>query len=450
MLTDHAKWRSFAEQAQDVAGEPIRFETAYTHNATLEAARFRLTNGLRIVVMADPRAPVFAYQSWFDVGSRDESPDRTGLAHLFEHLMFKGTHKHPSGTFDREMERRGSETNAATWVDWTYYTAALTTAGNNLETIVDFESDRMQGLVLDEASFRSELEVVKNERRMSVDNAIGGFLTERLHQLAFTAHPYRWPTIGAMEHLESATLEHVQQFYQRFYVPNNAVVVVVGDVSPVKVLTNVARAYGKIAACPFKRPQRPVEPRQREGRQEVVQRPIVAPQMVVGYHARAQSDAGYAALEVLNEVLSAGDSGRLYQRLVVEKALASDIAGYVHPFGEPGLYEVAMTLRPGVAWEQALDAVQGTLDDVARTVRPPELDKARNGLELTAWESLGDAEGCAEALGHHEVTEGDFGLAFRWITRSQSVASEALVEVADDVFRPDNRTVVAALPEGKT
>src|SRR5690606_24858724 len=151
------------------------------------------------------RAPVFTYQTWFAVGSRDEDPQRTGLAHLFEHLMFKGTPRFPAGTLDREMESRGAQTNAATWVDWTYYTVSLAAQEDNLQTVVELEADRMQNLQLDEDVFRSELEVVKNERRMSVDNSVPGSMSEELFALAYREHPYRWPTIGAMEHLEATT-----------------------------------------------------------------------------------------------------------------------------------------------------------------------------------------------------------------------------------------------------
>ncbi|MEK7703326.1 MAG: insulinase family protein, partial [Myxococcota bacterium] len=160
--------------AQAATQVSARFLDHHRYNDDLLAARFALANGLTIVLMVDRRAPVFAYQTWFRVGSRHEDPERTGLAHLFEHLMFKGTRTHPTGTFDREMERRGTQTNAATWVDWTFYTQSLAARGDNLETLAGFEADRMRNLVLDEKTFRSELEVVKNERRMSVEDSIGG------------------------------------------------------------------------------------------------------------------------------------------------------------------------------------------------------------------------------------------------------------------------------------
>ena len=242
------------------SGRRVDLLSQHRYNESLSVGRFALENGLGMLVLSDDRAPVFAYQTWFGVGSKHEDPQRTGLAHLFEHLMFKGTRNHRPGEFDREMERRGTQTNAATWVDWTYYTETLAARGDNLATVIRFEADRMTELLIDEATFKSELEVVKNERRLSVEDSVSGLLSEKLYATAFTVHPYRWPTIGAMQHLEAARIDELVQFYRTHYAPNNATVVVAGAIDVAETLTLLARAYGPLSPQPLPKRDLPNEP----------------------------------------------------------------------------------------------------------------------------------------------------------------------------------------------
>ena len=417
----------------------------------LAAVRYRLPNGLTLLVVPDDRAPIFAYQTWFRVGSKDEDPQRTGLAHLFEHLMFKGTRKYASGVFDREMEKRGAQTNAATWVDWTYYTQSLSTRGDNLATVIDFEADRMTGLVLDAQTFASELEVVKNERRMSVDDSVPGTLSEQLVALAFTKHPYRWPTIGSMQHLEAASLADLELFYRTHYAPNNATVVLVGHVELVPALTMLARGYGALAAQPPVRRGPWSEPAQLTSRHKVIRRQLLAPQMVVGYHAPAQNDPAFIALEVLAETLVSGDTARLYNRLVTHEGIATDVGGFLSPFAEPGLFEFHITARPDVDPQRILAILQEELDAIQQGLRPAELNKARHGLELARLESLKDVEGCAEALGHFETNYGDFSLALTRGDAYAQITEPMLRQAAAATFKITQRNTVLALPsEGQS
>jgi zinc protease len=419
----------------------------YRHNATLVAARFRLDNGLGIVMMPDHRAPVFAYQTWFRVGSKHEDSERTGLAHLFEHLMFKGTVRHPTGELDREMERRGSQTNAATWVDWTYYTQMLATRGDNLPTVIDFEVDRMTGIILDQATFESEREVVKNERRMTVEDSVAGTLSETLYATAYTSHPYRNPTIGSMAHLDAASLDDLRHFYRAYYAPNNATVVLVGDLDPAATLIALAAAYGPLASQQLPQQHRPEEPRQNVARQCQLERPVVAPQLMIGFHAPAQGDADYALVEMLSEILVAGDNARLYHRLITVEQLATELAGYQAPFAEPSLYEVVVTARPGADPQRIIDVVQEELDRLAsEDVAPRELEKARNGLELALLDALSTPEGCAEALGHFETNHSSIAMAFEGPETWSAVDAASLRRVAAELFRAGNRTAVVAVP----
>jgi zinc protease len=189
--------------------------------------RYRLENGLTILLLRDRSAPVCAYYTWFSVGSRHEKEGKTGLAHLFEHLMFNETENYKAGEFDRKLEESGAESNAATWVDWTYYHEAV--PKDRLPLAVKLEAERMARLVLREPQVKSEKEVVANERRYRVDDDVEGAANELLYKTAFTRHPYHWPTIGWMADIVGFSPEDCGRFYKTYYAPNNAVVVVVGD-----------------------------------------------------------------------------------------------------------------------------------------------------------------------------------------------------------------------------
>ncbi len=442
-MTDFAKAAALAQQQ---SGHAVRLEAEGAFSPALRAARFRLENGLRVVFLPDFRAPIFAYQTWFKVGSKDEEPTRTGLAHLFEHLMFKGTRTHAAGVFDREMERRGTQTNAATWVDWTFYHQALAARADNFQTVIDFEADRMTGLVLDETTFRSELEVVKNERRMSVEDSVFGSMNEHLFAHAYAKHPYRWPTIGSMAHLEATTLADLERFYRTYYAPNNAVVVVAGALEPEEALPLIAKRYGGLASQPIQRQAITAEPPQRQARLLRLEKPVATTQMAVAYHAPAQLDPAFDALEVWSDALVSGDTARLYRRLVTEEQVATEVDGALMPFADPGLYEIFVNLRPEVDPLAVLDIIQEELDRLPQGLAPEETDKAKNGLELSFVEGWRAAEGAAEALGHFEVNYDNFGLAFTGLERLARIDEKLLAETAAKTFRADNRTVVIADP----
>ena len=217
---------------------------------------FRLGNGLKVILVRDPSAPVFAYQTWFAVGSRHEREGITGIAHLFEHLMFNQTENHPPGELDRLIETAGGDTNAATWVDWTYYRDNLPKA--ELPLAVELEADRMAHLTLGDKQVESEREVVANERRFRVEDDVDGFFNEELYKAAFTTHPYHWPTIGWMRDIEAISIEDCRAFYRTYYAPNNATVVLVGDVDEDGALALIERA---LRQDPVVRRFRPTAPR---------------------------------------------------------------------------------------------------------------------------------------------------------------------------------------------
>src|SRR5262245_41242706 len=232
----------------------------HAFSSRLSVAKHRLANGLTVLTLPDPIAPVVSYHTWYRVGSRHEQTGKTGLAHLFEHLMFNQTENLAAGEFDRLMESAGGDTNAATWVDWTYYRDNL--PASKLELAVKLEADRMQHLTLTDAQVESEREVVANERRFAVDDTVDGFLSEELFKLAFDKHPYHHPTIGWMRDIHAITTDDARSFYRTFYAPNNACLVVAGDLDIDAALHEIERRYGGIPSATIPERAAPEEPRQ--------------------------------------------------------------------------------------------------------------------------------------------------------------------------------------------
>src|SRR5450432_4699340 len=224
-------------------GQVAHLETV-AFGPALNVERFRFGNGLELLFCEDHSAPVIAYHTWFRVGSRHEREGKTGLAHLFEHLMFNEVEGRKAGEFDRKLEEAGAESNASTWLDFTQYNVSI--PKDQLPLVVKLESERMSRLVLRDPQLTSEKEVVANERRYRVDDDVEGAVSELLWATAFETHAYRWPTIGWMADIEGFTTEDCRAFYDTFYAPNNATLVVVGDVTERRILELVVKAYGAI------------------------------------------------------------------------------------------------------------------------------------------------------------------------------------------------------------
>lgn len=410
------------------------------------ARRYRLGNGLGLIAAIDRRAPIVALQTWYRVGSRHERPGATGMAHLFEHLMFGQTESLPPGEFDRLVERTGGESNAATWVDWTYYRLSL--PARDLELGIKLESERMQHLVLEHEPVESERDVVTNERRERVEDDVDGWLDEQLMAQAFTQHPYRWPTIGWMEDIRALALPDIRAFYRTWYAPNNATIVCVGDFDDEKLRELIAQYYGHIEPAQLPAAPRVVEPEQMKERIVRAPKPIATDRLLVGYKAPGQDDPDWAALEIVSTLLAGCPSARLYRRLVIEQEAASSVDAQLTPFRDPSLLRLAVTTARGHDADEVIATIDRELQSLLE--QPPtakEVEKAKALAETDFWSSLVDVDGKAEALGHYETALGDF--------RRLSVIADRLTAVtADDVARvvrtyllPTKRTVVIAEPE---
>jgi zinc protease len=433
------------------AGSALKYaELSYVgeapFGADLRVMRFRMKNGLSILLLVDKSAPVVAYHTWFKVGSRNESPGKTGIAHLFEHLMFNEIEGLEAGEFDRRLEELGAESNASTWLDWTHYNIAVPEAA--FETVAELESERMARLVLREPQVDSEKEVVANERRYRVDDDVEGSISELLWATAFEKHPYHWPTIGWMPDIEGFTVEDCRRFYETFYSPNNATIVVVGDVTPERALSKIQRVYGNQAPQTLPSGALAPEPVQSKERVVQVEKPTPTAKLNLGYKSPALGDPDHLALSVLGEVLFGGRSSRLVKKLIREREVASDVRVFVSPFIDAGLFEVFANARAGVSAEAVLEVIDAELARVvAEGVSEEELDRAKARIELGLLQGLATAEGKASTVGFYEVVLGDPAAAFKRVAELEKVTLKELHAVARRYLDTSRRTVVLARPQ---
>jgi zinc protease len=409
-------------------------------------ARYRLGNGLTLLVLDDASAPVVSYFTWYAVGSRHERPGKTGLAHLFEHLMFNETESLKAGEFDRLLEENGAESNAATWVDWTYYYESL--PADRFSLAVRLESERMARLVLRDAQVSSEKEVVANERRYRVEDDVEGTANEVLYKTAFAKHPYHWPTIGWMPDILGFTPEDCERFYRTYYAPNNAILVVVGDVREADVLRQVRDAYGTLPSSVIPPEDCDPEPPQRDLREVELKKPTATEKLLVGYHGPALGDADHATLTVLTEILFGGRASRGHRALVIDKEIASEVRGWVSTFKDPGLFELFATAREGHDARELLHALDAELDRVRReVVSEDELVRAKARLELSTLQSLESTSGKAEQLGFYELVLGDPCAIFRRLEAYRRVTASDVRKAARRYVTPHARTIVRVVPD---
>ena len=407
-------------------------------------SEFRLANGLEVVVISDHRTPVVTHMVWYRVGSADEPRGRAGIAHFLEHLMFKGTQAHPAGEFSRVVAELGGEENAFTSNDYTAYFQRV--AKEHLGTVMDFEADRMRGLVLTDTMVASERDVVLEERRMRVDSVPASQLGEAMMAALFVNHPYGAPIIGWNSEIEQLDREHALAFYRRFYAPNNAILVVGGDVTSEEVRALAEATYGKLAAEPGlsarARPQEPepVAARKLTLSDERVHQPTLQRMYLVPSYATA--DRGEAeALEVLAQALGAHVTGRLNKRLVLDSKLAvAASAWYSGTALDDNMFGVYAVPAEGVSLEELEKALDEALAELTRDgLTEAEIARAKTrlvadavyrrdshsslaryfGSGLTTGLSVGRMLAWPDAI--ERVTAADIGACLHWLDKRRSV-----------------------------
>ena len=405
-----------------------------------------LDNGLRVLLLEDHRSPVAAFQVWYRVGSRNEARGRTGLAHFLEHMMFKGTPTHGPRQFSRLVEQNGGRDNAFTSQDVTSY--YINIAADRLPLVLDLEADRMQHLLLDPGDIASERQVVLEERRTRTDDDPSGFLSEEVSTLAFKAHPYGQPILGWAEDVERITPEAMRAFYRTYYVPNNAIVVAVGDFRAADILDRIKQRFGGIPRGPDPPPVLAVEPPQNGERRVVVQRQAELPIVYLAYHVPSGASADAPALDVLSSVLSGGRASRLYRALVSDGQIALEAGGdYSFFMLDPYLFWFWATPLPGQKPETVEAALLAQMERLKTDpVNDEELRRAKNQIEAERVFAQDSVYQRATQLAQFELL-GGYALDGKFLEKIRAVTAADLLRAARTYFPGDRKNVGILLPK---
>jgi len=419
-------------------------------SATPVTAELTLENGLKVVVREDHRAPVVVSQIWYKVGASDEPDGLTGISHVLEHMMFKGTARHPSGEFSRIIAENGGRENAFTGPDYTAYFQQL--EKSRLAVAFELEADRMQNLVLDEAEAKKEIKVVMEERRLRTDDSPQGLAHEHFMATAYTVHAYKNPIIGWMRDLERLTVADLRAWYKQWYVPGNATLVVVGDVKPDDVFRLARQHFGPIQAAKAKRPRARTEPLQIATRRSSIQAPAEVPMLLMGFHVpsftRADSPDPYA-LMVLSGILDGGHSARFERALIRGKEIAAGIStGYSPTARYPGLFTFSAT----PAKQHTVEALENALLAEIKRVRNEKVsagELARVKAQVAAGSVFARDSVFYQAMqmGMLETVGLDWRILDQYEQRIRAVTAGQVQEAARRYLSESNMTVTVLEPQ---
>jgi predicted Zn-dependent peptidase len=405
-----------------------------------------LSNGLRVYMVEDHQSPVVNVQVWYHVGSKDESPGKTGFAHLFEHLMFDGTKNLGQEQFSDYIVRAGGVDNAYTTEDSTIFWE--TVSSSQLPVLLWLEADRMRNLAITEQVFNNEREVVKEERRLRFDNQPYGTVVETLYHHAYTVHPYQHMTIGSMDDLQRASLADIQDFYDTYYVPNNATLLIVGDLDWQEAEALVEKYFGPLE--PGKRPiARPAQQEPPQTAKRVLRLPlnVALPAFVEGYHMPADGTADAYPLRLAAKILSDGESSRIYRRLVYERQIALEAQSTGNFTEDPNLFFVFAILNSGHTPSEGEAEVEAELERLKTArVLDEELRRAKNQILRDFILARQTTQTRGEELGYAAVILKDAELVNTELARFLAVTPEDIQRVAQKYFVPQNLTLVEVYP----
>jgi len=406
-----------------------------------------LENGLKVILVEEHKAPVVTIQIWYRAGSRNEVTGKTGLAHLTEHMMFKGTPKYGKGEFSRMIAKVGGTENAFTSKDYTAYFENLST--DQIGLALNLESDRMTNLLLDTKEFQLEREVVKEERRLRTDDDPQSLVVEYLYAMAYLVHPYHAPTLGWMTDLNSLERNDVTAFYKRYYSTNNAILVIVGDINPETLLPKIQQTFGRVPKGFPVPPFHIVEPEQNGERRFVIKKEAQLPFVFAGYPVPNFSHPDNYALGVLANILFTGKSSRLYRSLVYEQKLALDVGGeYPNLSASPDLFYFYGIPQPGQSAEDLEKAMYAEIQKVAsEPISDPELQKAKNQIE--AGFIMGQDSNFFQAMqiGSAEAVGAGYDYQESYVENIRKVTKEDVMRVAKTYLIEDHRTVGILIPQ---
>jgi len=405
-----------------------------------------LDNGLRVLTLEDRRSPLVSVQVWYHVGSKDEDPQRQGFAHMFEHMMFRGTDRIGPQDHFRFLSRFGARVNGYTSFDQTVYYETLPSA--QVDLALWLEAERMGRLKINEDYFAAEREVVKEERRKNYLNRPFGKLYETLYSAAYQVHPYRWTPIGNMPHLDAATVEELQQFFQTYYVPNNATLVLVGDIDHATAMAKARQYFGSIPRRPDPPRVTIAEPPMTEPRAVEITDRAPSPLVLFAYHAPSDNDPDALALDVLARILSNGQSSRLYRHLVQGKELAVSVNCYNSSKEQAGLFVLSAVLKPDVSIDTGREALLDEIEQLlTKGIEPSELEKGRNQVLASYVRAAETVQGRADQLGYAAVVLNDPHRVNSDRRRIRTLTAEQVMAVARRVLRESNRVSITVRPD---
>lgn len=420
----------------------------YANQIRFPVKTFKLKNGMEVLVHENYTTPLVSFHQWYHVGSRDEKPGMTGIAHFFEHMMFKGTKKYTSDDFENLIQSNGGTNNAFTTYDYTGYYVDL--PASKIELIFKMESDRMVNLIFDPVAIQSEREVVKEERRFRLENSVRGYMNEATFGSVFKVHPYRWPVIGYMKDLNSISLEQFKNFYRTYYAPNNSVLVVSGAVSFEKVKELTEKYYAEIPAQEIPKQEYPKEPEQNGQRTVTLRKDVQSPYFSLAYKSVEAGHKDQFAFDLLSNILSEGPSSRLYKRLVYKEQLVSSIYAYAYTPASPGIFNVFASVKPGVDMGKALKSVYSELYKLRnQKVTEAELQKAKNQVVKSYVDSLKTISGKARAMAVNQILFGNYAVMFDDIDKYLAVTTDDIQRVAKTYLQPQKRSLIRVLPKNK-
>jgi predicted Zn-dependent peptidase len=413
-------------------------------DSALRTRQTQLDNGLTVLTLEDHTTPVVAFQMWVRVGSSDESRV-TGLAHLFEHMMFKGSKNVLPEEHGQLIQSRGGRTNAYTTSDMTVYTTEIPSEA--LPLVIALEAERLANLDISEKTLASEREVVLEERRMRTEDQPGGRAREALYALTFQALPYRWPVIGWRSDIANTTVEDCRDFFSTFYVPNNIVIAIVGDFDGDAALEQVRESFGNLAPAPEIPRYATEEPRQSGVRRARVHFDLRAPKLATAWHAPPAGHPDAEALDVASEILSGGRSSRIYRRLVHDEQIALSAYSVYSEFAEMGIFGVYASVRP----DASIDRVEASfLEEIARLRDEPvtaeELETAKRQIEVSMIHQLTTNSAIAGRIGYDVTILGEIRSLEDQLAAIQAVDADDIQRVARTYLTDAGRNVVHVVP----